>query len=86
MMEKRTVGRILSVRTQWWLKVNAKSVRTHIMDGATFPHVIKVKYTVGDLEFVKRKWIGACVSCPQVGDRVTVIYREDNPTKFRLEI
>jgi len=86
MMEKRTVGAVLSVRTQWWLKVNTKPVKTHMMDGATFPHIVKVKYTVGNLEFVRRKWLWAGMRYPQMGDRVTVIYREDKPTKFRLEI
>ena len=46
-MEKETTGTVISVTKQWWLKVNRKPVRTHAMDGAAFPHIIKVKYTIG---------------------------------------
>ena len=84
-MEKRTMGEILSVKTQWWLKVNTKSVRIGPLDGATFPHVVKVKYTVDGKEIIKKKWLGASANCPSVGERVCVVYREDKPTKFRLE-
>ena len=45
-MEKETMGTVISVTKQWWLKVNRKPVRAHAMDGAAFPHTIKVKYTI----------------------------------------
>ena len=45
-MEKETTGTVISVTKQWWLKVNRKPVRAHAMDGAAFPHTIKVKYTI----------------------------------------
>ena len=41
-----TKGTVISVKTQWWLKVNTKAVRFGPLDGATFPHIVKVKYTV----------------------------------------
>lgn len=85
-MEKRTRGTILSVKTQWWLKVNTKAVRSGPLDGASFPHIVKVKYTVDGNEIVKNKWLGANILPPSVNGSVTVVYREDKPTKFRLEI
>ena len=85
-MKKKTVGTILSVRRQWWLKINTKPIRTHALDGATFPHIVKVKYTVGECELVRSKWIGAGAPCPKVGDQIMVVYREEKPTKFRLEM
>ena len=45
-MEKETMGTVISVIKQWWLKVNRKPARVHAMDGAAFPHTIKVKYTI----------------------------------------
>ncbi len=42
-MEKETMGTVISVIKQWWLKVNRKPARVHAMDGAAFPHTIKVK-------------------------------------------
>ncbi len=58
-MQKRTTGTIISVKKQWWLKVNIKPFRNGPLDGATFPHVIKVRYTIGGKEYMKRLWIGA---------------------------
>ena len=29
------------------------------MDGAAFPHIIKVKYTIGVKDYTPAKWIGA---------------------------
>ena len=85
-MEKRTMGTVVSVKKQWWIKVNTKPVRKSALDGAIFPHIVKVTYTVDGNEIIKRKWLGARVTPPDVHDRVAVIYREDKPTKFRLEI
>ncbi|MBO5702098.1 MAG: sugar ABC transporter permease [Clostridia bacterium] len=85
-MEKRTKGTVLSVKTQWWLKVNTKAVRLGPLDGATFPHIVKVKYTVDGNEIIKNKWLGAGIEPPSVNGSVIVVYREDKPTKFRLEI
>ncbi|WP_243098693.1 sugar ABC transporter permease [Roseburia sp. AM51-8] len=58
-MEKETMGTVISVIKQWWLKVNRKPARVHAMDGAAFPHTIKVKYTIDGKDYICRKWIGA---------------------------
>lgn len=42
--EKRTEGTVLSVKKQWWLKVNTKAVRLGPLDGARFPHIVTVEY------------------------------------------
>ena len=84
-MEKKTIGTVLSVRKQWWLKVNTKPIRMGASDGARFPHVVKIRYTVDGNEMIKRKWIGAYLTPPQVNASVTVIYREDKPTSVRIE-
>ena len=85
-MEKQTTGVILSVKKQWWLKVNTKPVRTSALDGATFPHIVQVLYSVDGVEYIKRKWLGASIAAPTVNQQVTVFYREDKPTKIRLGI
>ena len=84
-MENKTIGTIISVKKQWWLKVNTKPVRMHALDGATFPHIVTVKYTVDGNEIVKKKWLKSFVAPPSVNEQVAVIYRTDKPTKFRLE-
>ena len=66
-MEKETMGTVISVTKQWWLKVNRKPVRAHAMDGAAFPHTIKVKYTIDGKDYICRKWIGAGNKVPDKG-------------------
>jgi len=80
-MDKETVGTVRSVATQWWLKVNTKPVRMGPLDGATFPHIIKVEYTVEGKTYTKRKWIGAGGPVPAVGSKVTVLYSSEKPGK-----
>ena len=83
-MNKETVGTVISIATQWWLKVNTKPVRMHALDGATFPHVIKVRYSVEGTDYFKRKWIGAGDHVPDVGASLKVIYCEERPKKAKI--
>ena len=83
-MDKETIGIVLSVAKQWWLKVNTKPVRMGSLDGATFPHIIKVQYAVDGNTYTKRKWIGAGKSVPDVGSNLTVLYRSGKPTKAKI--
>ena len=85
-IESKTTGTVLSVKKQWWLKVNTKPIRKHALDGATFPHIVTVRYTVNGKEIIKKKWLKACVTPPSLNEQVAVVYREDKPTKFRLEL
>ena len=83
-MDKETVGTVLSVAKQWWLKVNTKPIRMGPLDGATFPHNIKVQYTVGGDTYTKRKWIGAGKPVPAVGSKLIVLYCADKPSKAKI--
>ena len=83
-MEQKTTGIVVSVKIQWWLKVNTKPVRMHALDGATFPHIITVKYSVNGQEFKKRQWVKACDTPPTLNSEVTVIYDENKPSKSRV--
>lgn len=85
-MEKETIGTIISVTKQWWLKVNRKSVRIHAMDGADFPYIIKIKYTIEGKDYICRKCIGAGKKIPDKGATLKVVYREDRPSKVRIEL
>ena len=83
-MDKETIGTVISVKKQWWLKVNAKRVRLHAMDGAMFPHIVKVEYTVDGQTYTKRKWIGAGYPTPSVGRTVTVLYDGNKPSRAKV--
>ena len=85
-MEKKTIGTVISVKKQWWLKVNTKPIRLHAFDGATFPHIITVKFVADGQEYTKKKWVRASQQCPALNATVTVIYREDQPAKCRVEL
>ena len=83
-MQKRTTGTIISVKKQWWLKVNTKPVRFGPLDGAVFPHVIKVRYTVDGTEYITRKWIGAKYPVPVEGGTVQLVFDEERPDKVSI--
>ena len=82
--DKETVGTVLSVAKQWWFKVNTKAVRMGPLDGATFPHIIKVQYVVDGTAYTRRKWIGADQPVPSVGSKLTVLYCSHKPNKAKV--
>ncbi len=84
-MQKKTTGTVVSVKKQWWLKVNTKMIRTAgPLDGAVFPHIVKVRYTVEGQEYEKRQWIGAGYPVPDEGDTVQLTYDDENPGKINI--
>jgi hypothetical protein len=83
-VNEQTTGTVISVAKQWWLKVNTKPVRMHTLDGATFPHIIKVQYEADGNTYTKRKWIGAGRPVPPVGSTLTVCYCKNNPKKAKI--
>ncbi len=83
-MNVKTVGTVVEVKKQWWLKVNTKPIRSNTFDGATFPHIIKVRYTVGGNEYFKRKWVRACENVPSVDSEITVFYDENKPKRSKI--
>ena len=83
-MERETRGVVISAAKQWWLKVNTKPIRMGTFDGAVFPYIITVQYTVDGKDYIKRKWIGAGRTVPEVKSFVTVVYREEKPGKAKI--
>ena len=83
-MDKLTTGTVLTVSKQWWLKVNRKPVRIHALDGAEFPHIMKIEYTADGKVYTKRKWINAGEPVPAVGSSVQVKYDPERPSKAKI--
>ena len=79
-------GTVTAVKKQWWLKINTKAFRTNTWDGAIFPHVITVRYTLGGTEYSVRKWVKAALTPPCVGDTVRVLVDESKPNKGKVEL
>lgn len=84
-MEKKTIGIVISANKQWWLKVNTKAFRMHALDGAIFPYIIKVKYEVNGKSYICKKWISAGLKVPEIGSKMTVLYRDNKPSKARVQ-
>ena len=80
-----TIGTVISLSKQWWLKVNKKAIRFGAMDGAVFPHVAKIQYSVNGKNYVKRQWLHAGNYVPAIGTSVTVIYDESKPSKSKIK-
>ena len=83
-MKKETTGTVISVSKQWWLKINTKAVRKGPMDGALFPHIIKVSYIVDGKEYTSKKWIHAGAPVPIEGSSVKVVYNDNVPAKAEI--
>ena len=83
-MDKQTTGIVIAATKQWWIKVNRKPMRLHTLDGAEFPYIIKIEYTVDGKAYTKRKWINAGDPVPKVGSNVQVMYNSDKPSKARI--
>ena len=83
-MDKETSGIVLSVAKQWWLKVNRKPIRMGVLDGASFPHIIKVQYVIDGKTYTKRKWIGTGKEVPTVGSKLSVLYCSGRPRKAKI--
>lgn len=79
-------GVVTGVKKLWWIKVNTKALRSHAFDGARFPHMITVEYTVNGTAYTRRKLVGVFMRCPQLGENVIVSYRPDKPGKCELEL
>ena len=81
-MQKKTTGTIISVKKQWWMKINKKPVRTAgPLDGAAFPYVAKIRYTIDGKEYTKTFWISADHPVPVEGETVELTYDTDRPSK-----
>ena len=85
-MESETMGTVVSAAKQWWLQINTKPIRMHALDGAIFPHIIKVSYALDGKEYFCRKWISAGGYVPPVGSTVKVCYHKNRPSKARVKI
>ena len=59
-------------------------MRMHALDGAEFPYIIKIEYTVDGKAYTKRKWINAGAPVPKIGSNVQIMYNSDKPSKAKI--
>ena len=84
-MLNTTTGRVLSVSKLWWLKINTKA-RLGALDGAIFPHILKIWYKVDGMEYTKNKWVLTKKPIPREGDSVQLIYDDLKPGKIKHDL
>lgn len=82
----KTTGTVIAVKKLWWIKVNTKPVRTHALDGAVFPHIITVKYTVNGFEYIRKKFLRARFTPPKPGDTIIIYYNTGKSSKCKLTV
>lgn len=75
----RTEGRVIAVKTCWWLKINTKPVRLHSLGGAVFPHIITYSYEADGVQFIAKRYVSYKKLCPCAGADIPVYYYPSNP-------
>lgn len=79
-------GSVTDVKTCWWLKVNTKPVRSHSLDGAVFPHIVRFTYTVNGREYEGSRYVGWEKRCPHINEAIVVYYDNDDPKKCTVNL
>ena len=82
----RTTGKILKVHKCWWLKVNKSPVRINDLDGALFPHLMTVSYSVNGKKYKKTKFIGLRENLIGIFGTVNVFYDKDKPSRYTIKL
>ncbi|MBR6689227.1 MAG: sugar ABC transporter permease [Clostridia bacterium] len=75
-------GIIIKLKKMWWIKINTKAFRTSTLDGATFPYIITVEYTVNDTTYEKNKFVYLGDKEINIGDKLKVVCDVINPKKI----
>ena len=75
-------GIIIKLKKIWWIKINTKAFRKSSLDGATFPYIITVKYTVNDTTYEKNKFVYLGEKEINVGNKIKIILKENNHSKI----
>ena len=81
---EQTEGMVEAVKTCWWIKINTKPVRRHMMDGAVFPHIIHFTYSVDGQTYRGKRYVQYYKRCPIKGEKLTVYYEREKPANYAV--
>ena len=84
--ENRTNGMIEKVTKCLWLKFNTKPVRMNTLDGALFPYLMTVSYTVNGRKYKKTKYIGLREGLIGIFGTVNVYYDKNKPSRCAIRL
>ena len=82
----RKNGKVEKVTECWWIKVNTKPVRMNMLDGALFPYLMKVSYTVNGKKYKKTKYIGLRKDTIGIFGTVNVYYDKNKPSRCAIRL
>ena len=80
----QTEGTVTEVKTCYWFKVNTKPIRTHMGDGAVFPHILHFTYKAEGKAYTGKRYVHYNRRCPVKGEKITVHYEPQAPEKFAV--
>ena len=82
----QTEGTVTEVKTCYWFKVNIKPIRTHMGDGAVFPHIFHFTYKAEGKAYTGKRYVHYNRRCPVKGEKITVHYEPQAPEKFAVSV
>jgi hypothetical protein len=80
----QTTGRVLTVRRLWWIKINTRPLRRHALEGAAFPHAVRIAYRTEGTVYRRWKYVGWRSVCPAPGETIPVWYDMARPRRCRI--
>lgn len=80
----QTEGTVTEVKTCYWFKVNTKPVRAYAGDGAVYPHIIHFTYNVAGQNYTGKRYVQWNKRCPVKGEKLTVYFEKDKPSKYAV--
>lgn len=83
-MDKKVIGTVVDIKKQYFFPHASLPKKMSSFDSIIFPYVITVRYTVNGVDYHKKRWVDTRDDVPIMGERVTVLYREDKPEKARV--
>ncbi len=83
-MDKKVLGTVVDIKKQYFFHHASLTAKMRSFDSIVFPYVITVRYTVDGVEYHKKRWVDSRDDIPIMGERVTVLYREDKPARAKV--
>lgn len=76
---------VIKVTDCWWMKINRKPMRMHGPDGAQYPHILHLQYSVNGNRYKGCRWLSWTEAAPVVGDTIPILCDASNPKCFVMK-
>lgn len=76
-------GRVTKVDRCWWYSVRTRPVRLYPSARNTvYPNIITFSYTVDNIPYEGKLFVGVRYRCPQKGESIAVYYDPEKPQNY----